>query len=133
MPSIQGASHIGLTVRDMRASAAWYQQVFGWHPVRRYEEAGAGTPRIILYDADSDFALGLCEPSDGSSDLFEHRRTGLDHIALSVKDEDDLDAWILRLDDLRVGHSPKRDTGIGRFVSFEDPDGIQFELWLALG
>ena len=29
-----------------------------------------------------------------------------------------------------VAHSPVRVLDLGRFVSFEDPDGIQFELWL---
>lgn len=27
MASIEGASHVALTVRDMEASAAWYQRV----------------------------------------------------------------------------------------------------------
>ena len=26
-------------------------------------------------------------------------------------------------------HSPVRDSGLGQFVSFEDPDGIQLELF----
>ncbi len=36
MPSIQGASHVALTVRDMEASTEWYQRVFGWQVLRRY-------------------------------------------------------------------------------------------------
>lgn len=132
MPSVKGASHVGLTVRDMETSAEWYERVLGWHPLRRYAEGGAATPRIIMYDAESDFALGLCQPEDGSGETFDFRRTGLDHIALTVADEAQLQGWIAHLDVLGVAHSPVRDTGIGRFVSFEDPDGIQFELWLSL-
>jgi hypothetical protein len=34
------------------------------------------------------------------------------------------------LEEAGVSPSPVREVpGLGRFVSFEDPDGIQFELW----
>jgi|SRR5688572_18426652 len=133
MPSILGASHVALTVRNMDASAEWYQRVFGWMVLRRYAEGEAGTPRIILFDPASFFAVGLCQPTDGSGDTFDHRRTGLDHFALLVADQDELDSWAAHLDGVGVTHSPVRETEVGRFVSFEDPDGIQFELWLNPG
>lgn len=83
MPSINGASHVALTVQDMERSAEWYQRVFGWQVLRRY---GA--------------------------------------------DEAELEAWTAHLDELGVARSPVRVLDLGRFVSFEDPDGIQLELWL---
>jgi glyoxylase I family protein len=76
------------------------------------------------------FALGLCQPEDGSSDSFDHRRTGLDHFAFKIADGDELKSWIAHLDEIGVAHSPVRELDLGKFVSFEDPDGIQFELWL---
>jgi glyoxylase I family protein len=130
MPSIQGTSHIALTVRNMQASAEWYQRVFGWQVLRRYGTDEAGTPRILLFDPASFLAVGLCQPEHGSADVFDHRRTGLDHFAFQVADADELDGWIGHLDELGVAHSPVRVLELGRFVSFEDPDGIQFELWL---
>lgn len=130
MPSIQGASHIALTVRDMAASAEWYQRVFGWQFLRRYGAEEAGTPRILLLDRASFFVVGLCQPEDGSSAGFDHRRPGLDHLAFKVADEDELDRWLAHLDELGIAHSPVRVLDLGRFVSFEDPDGIQLELWL---
>lgn len=36
------------------------------------------------------------------------------------------------LDAMGVEHSPVRDLGHSRFVSLEDPDGVQLELWLTL-
>jgi glyoxylase I family protein len=129
MPSINGASHVALTVRDMDASAEWYQRVFGWIVLRRFAPGEAGTPRVLLYDPASGFALGLCQPEDGSGDDFDHRRTGLDHFALGVADGAEMERWLAHLDELGVAHSPVRDVGLGTFVSFEDPDGIQFELW----
>lgn len=129
MPSISGASHIGLTVRDREASAEWYQRVFGWMVLRQDVE-GAGTPRILLLDPNSFFAVGLCQPEDGSGTPFDYRQTGLDHFAFGVADQAELDSWIAHLDELGIAHSPVRELDLGKFVSFEDPDGIQFELWL---
>ena len=129
MPSIIGASHVALTVRDRDAAAEWYQRVFGWIVLRRYEVGEAGTPRITLFDPASFFALTVCQPEDGTGDDFDHRRTGLDHFAFGVADAAELDRWIAHLDELGIAHSPVRDIGLGSFVSFEDPDGIQLELW----
>lgn len=114
----------------MESSADWYQRVLGWRVLRRLTEKQAGTPRILLLDPASSFVVGLCQPPDGSSDTFDYRRTGLDHFAFKVADEGELDRWIAHLDELGVAHSPVRVLDLGRFVSFEDPDGIQFELWV---
>jgi glyoxylase I family protein len=136
-PRIIGASHVALTVRDMEASAEWYHRLFGWIVLRRFEAGEAGTPRILLFDPASGFALGLCQPEDraqasaGDANAFDHRRTGLDHFAFGVADDASLDDWAAHLDSQGVEHSPVRDVaGLGKFVSFEDPDGIQFELWV---
>jgi glyoxylase I family protein len=130
MPSLSGASHLALTVRDMDASAEWYQRVLGLQELRRYSSDEAGSARVLLLDPASFFVLGLCQPDDGSSEPFDHRRTGLDHVAFRVTDEAELDRWIAHLDEFGVPHSPVRVLDLGRFVSFDDPDGIQLELWL---
>ena len=129
-PSITGASHVALTVRDKEASAEWYQRLFGWVVLARLGADEAGTPRVLLYDPNSGFVVALCQPDDGPGDGFDHRRTGLDHFAFGVADEGELDRWLAHLDANGVEHSPIRELALGRFVSFEDPDGIQFELWL---
>ena len=129
-PAIQGASHIAFTVRDMEASAQWYQRVFGWQVLRRYGADQAGTPRILLLDPSTFFVVGLCQPDDADASPFDHRRTGLDHFALRIVDEAELDRWVAHLDDLGIPHSTVRVLDLGRFVSLEDPDGIQLELWV---
>jgi glyoxylase I family protein len=98
--------------------------------LRRYGADEAGTPRILLLDRSSYLVDGLCQPEDGSDAPFDHRHTGLDHFAFKVADEPEFDRWLAHLDILGVAHSPVRVLDLGRFVSFEDPDGIQFELWL---
>ena len=132
MPVVLGIAHLGLTVADMEASAAWYQRVFGWPVVRRFRAGEAGTPRLLLYDEANGFALSLCRPDRASGDRFDFRRTGLDHFALGVADHEQLQAWAAHLDSLGVPRSPTRQLGRAQFISFEDPDGVQIEVWLQL-
>jgi glyoxylase I family protein len=131
MPSILGASHIALTVRDMGLSTAWYQRVFGWTVLRRLSAEEAGSQRVLLLDPQTFFVVGLCQPADGAGERFDHRTTGLDHFAFGVADDDELARWSAHLEQQGVTPSPVRQVpGLGRFISFEDPDGIQFELWV---
>lgn len=130
MPTITGASHVAFTVRDMEASASWYQQVLGLVVLRRLSADEAGTPRVLLIDPSSLFVVGLCEPVDGAGGIFDHRTTGLDHFAFAVSDEAGLARWASHLTEQGVTPSPVREVaGLGSFISFEDPDGIQIELW----
>jgi hypothetical protein len=48
---------------------------------------------------------------------------------LEVRDRGELDAWANHLDAMNVEHSPVRELGHSSFISLEDPDGIQLELW----
>jgi catechol 2,3-dioxygenase-like lactoylglutathione lyase family enzyme len=129
MPSFTHTIHVGLTTRDRHVSAEWYQRVLGFRFVKEFD---TGIPRTLLMHPDSGFLVGLYNHPDASGDRFSPLRTGLDHFALAVADEDQLGAWLIELDRLRVEHSPVRDLGHSRFISLEDPDGIQIELWLTL-
>ena len=130
MPTILGVSHVALTVRDMEKSAEWYQRVFGWIELGRLVDGEGIPPRILLFDASSLLAVGLSQPEGGSADDFDYKRTGLDHLAFGLSDEEELTRWAAHLDELGVAHSPVRELDLGKFVSFEDPDGIQLELWV---
>ena len=125
------ATHCALTVRDMEVSAAWYQRVLGFRFVRRVDipRGQVGIARILLLHPDSGFILGIYDHPEKSGDRFVPARTGLDHLAFEVPEERGLDEWMANLDQLGVGHSPVRDLGNSKFISLEDPDGIQIELW----
>ena len=129
MPSFVRPHHLAFSVNDRVASAGWYREVLGFRFVREFE---TGIPRILQMHVESGFFVSLYNHSDRSFDRFDPRRTGLDHLALQVADDDQLSAWIVHLDALGVSHSPVRDLGHARFVSLEDPDGIQIELWFQI-
>lgn len=114
----------------MEKSAQWYQRVFGWTEIGRLAKGEVVSSRVLLFDSASGFVLGLTQPEDGSGDEFDYRRTGLDHLAVGVSDDEELARWVAHLDELEVAHSPVRELALGKFVSFEDPDGIQLELWV---
>ncbi len=134
MATFTRALHVGLTVRDMDTSAQWYQRVLGFALVKRFSRPPAepGIERTLLLHEPSGFLVGLYNHDERSGDRFSPFRTGLDHLALEVADDHELDEWIDHLDREGVEHSPIRDLGHSRFVSIEDPDGIQIELWLTL-
>jgi glyoxylase I family protein len=134
MPIFLRALHLALTVRDMRISAEWYERVLGFDFVREFQVApgDGGIPRILLLHQHSGFLLGLCEHPVRTGDSFDPLRTGLDHVAFEVADRCELDSWMTHLDQLGITHSPVRELGHSSFVSLQDPDGIQIELWLTI-
>jgi glyoxylase I family protein len=132
-PNFNRALHVGLTVRDMDASASWYQRVLGFRLVKRFDAAdGVGIQRTLLLHPSSGFLVGLYNHQRRSDDRFSPFRTGLDHIAFEVDSQEALDGWAEHLDAEGVDHSPIRDLGHSRFISLDDPDGIQLEIWLTL-
>lgn len=129
--TFSAVAHVALVVRDMTASVRFYETVLGFERVGDPQEgpADAGHPRRLMRHPDSGLVLGIHEPHERSGDRFSPQRTGLDHLAVAVADEDDLARWSARLAEHGVEHSPVRDAGYAAFVSFCDPDGIAWEIW----
>ena len=126
MPTFSGPHHLALSVTDMERSAEWYRRVLGFELVRRFP---TGIRRILQWHPGSGFYVSLYNHPDRSFDRFDPRRTGLDHLALAVAEEGELAAWRIHLEAHGVESSPVRDLGHSTFVSIEDPDGVQIELW----
>ena len=76
--------------------------------------------------------LGLTQHRHGSQDAFDETRAGLDHLAFTVADREELDAWAARLADAAVVHSPitaANSVPGAAVLVFRDPDNIQLELF----
>ncbi|MCA1825047.1 MAG: VOC family protein [Mycobacteriales bacterium] len=130
-------NHVALTVRDIDASIAWYQQVFGIKERMELPHEG-GTGRLLADDA-FELAIVLHRHDASTGETFLESRTGLDHVGLGVATREDLVAWqshleangVVRAD---VANRPLTQSAIadepyGSVLVFRDPDNIQLELF----
>jgi catechol 2,3-dioxygenase-like lactoylglutathione lyase family enzyme len=127
MPAI---THVAVTVTDLAASEAWYTKVLGVAPVLNED---AGLFRHVVYIVGNTL-FGLHGfPDLASTEPFNERRPGLDHIAFGVASRDELAEWAVRLDELGVVRSDIVDASYGSGLSFRDPDNIALELFAPRG
>jgi glyoxylase I family protein len=132
VPTLTGFSHVGLTVRDIAASEAWYTRVLGL--VRVFAEphgTGDGYAAVMTRPGTGLF-VGLDFHPDADRELFSAQRTGLDHLALQVASRQDLDDWVTYLDAIGAEHGALTESAEplphALFV-LRDPDGIPIELF----
>jgi len=132
VPGLTGISHVGLTVRDVATSEAWYTDVLGL--VRVFVEphsAGEGHA-VVMTRSGTALFLGLDHHPDADQHVFSERRTGLDHLALAAESRADLDRWAGHLDFRGIDHSPIVDVdepSPHAQMTFRDPDGIPIEVF----
>ncbi len=125
--ALTGFHHVALTVRDLAASAAWYERLFDLEPV--IDEPGDERRSKVYRLAGSSAMLGLVEHAANDGSSFRADRTGLDHAAFQVATRADIDAWTTRLDDAGIGHSGVIAIPMGAILNFADPDGIQLSIF----
>lgn len=126
--------HLGLTVRDVEASAAWYADVLGFRREGEYESPDGARRKVFLRHDGMSVRLGLTQHRDGSQDGFDETRVGLDHLAFAVGDRAALDEWAARLTRAGVVHSavaPANSIPGATVLVLRDPDNIQLELFSA--
>ena len=128
---IRGIDHLGLTVRDADASAAWYARVLDFERVGEYESPDGARRKVFLRHRGFAIRLGLTQHDGATGDEFDETRVGLDHLAFAVGDHRELELWMSRLSTAGVTHSPIAPANSlpGALVLvFRDPDNIQLEL-----
>jgi len=130
-PALGGYHHVGLTVRDIEASEAWYAETLGL--VRAFVEKHDNDTgyAVVMTRPGTSFFLGLDHHQDADCQHFDPRRTGLDHLALAVASAEQVHAWSRHLDALGIDHNPVLESTEPMplaMVLFRDPDGIVIEL-----
>jgi len=131
-PELTGIQHVGLTVRDVEASAEWYQRVLGLQ--RQFEEPHHGSDQsgyaLVLGTPDMSLNVGLDHHPANDGNGFDPTRTGLDHLCFQVSGVDALAEWAIHLDRHAVTNSGVYAMEGTPFslLTFNDPDGIQLEL-----
>jgi glyoxylase I family protein len=129
---ISGIHHVGLTVRDVDVSAAWYEEVLGFRRAGEFTAPDGACRKVFLRHDGLQARLGLTQHRHGSQDAFDESRAGLDHLSFTVTDREDLDAWAARLAAAKVVHSPITTANSvpgAAVLVFRDLDNIQLELF----
>jgi len=132
--TVDGFSHVRLTVTDIARSREFYESVFGWEVAHEVPEGADEATReqlgflfggVIYHFAGGLFGLRPVAPS---SDEFSEDRVGLDHVAFSVASLDALTSAAATLDELGIAHEEIKDLGQMSILEFRDPDGVALEL-----
>ena len=124
--------HVGLTVRDLEASAGWYERVLGFRRIGSYQEPGGRWRKAFLASDGLRTRLSLAQHTGAPQDPFDERRVGLDHLAFGLEDIAELGEWVGRLEAAGVAHSQIADSNAipgAQVLVFRDPDNIQLELY----
>jgi glyoxalase family protein len=128
-PPTTGLHHVTNICTDMDRTRAFYEDVLGWHTVKRtqnYDDPGtphyyfsstpAGEPGTTVTYFEYPDARG--QPGPGASH----------HFAFGVADEATLEAWRDHLQSHDVRVSEVKDRTYFKSIYFADPDGLVFEL-----
>ncbi|MBV9281301.1 MAG: VOC family protein [Chloroflexi bacterium] len=128
-PAFSGVHHINLSVTDLERSVAWYREVLGlemgWEVP---DEDGQGRKFALLHPG-SPLRIVLSYHRSNPGDPASEFRTGLDHVAFTVADRAELEAWVRRFEELKVDHSPIKEGATGYLITFRDPDNVQLEMY----
>jgi catechol 2,3-dioxygenase-like lactoylglutathione lyase family enzyme len=122
MFAIQGLDHVALAVRDVRRSAAWYQEMLGLE--RLYEDAWGDFPAVV---GTGGTAIALF-PVQGTEPKSRPGRDTLAmrHLAFRV-DAANFEAARQQLG-ARGLAVEFQDHGIAHSIYFHDPDGHELEI-----
>jgi glyoxylase I family protein len=127
MQPIAGFHHVGLTVSDLDASAAWYADVLGM--VELFREESPTRRAVVFGFADGGHSVGLVQHMGSPENPFDPTINGLDHLAFSVSSQQELRDWQQHLATRGISHSGPLEIPPGEILNFRDPDGIALALF----
>ena len=130
MPKFPAIAHVALTVSDLDRSRTWYQRLFGSDPVL---DQDTGPFHQVAWSVSGALVAIIWFPDLHSSEPFDERRPGLDHLSFACSSRSELEAWERRLNELDVPNGGVVDASYGSVLSFRDPDNIALEFFASLG
>jgi catechol 2,3-dioxygenase-like lactoylglutathione lyase family enzyme len=128
MALTQGINHVGLTVKDLAATTAFFIDVLG------FTENGfdASYPRTRITDGSVIITLWQVDFSTEVVDFNRRQNIGLHHLALSVESESDLNQIqerIAKYSGCEIEFAPELLSGGPRkHMMFSEPGGIRIEI-----
>ncbi len=114
--------HANITVSNVNASLAFYQQLFGGRV--RWQGTTSNGNRAAHIGVDDTY-LALFEADEAGVAPMGYGSVGFNHLGFEV---DDLDAYRARLRNMGVKLKGEEDYDPGRRLYFYDPDGVEIEL-----
>ena len=122
--TLVGIHHVKFPVTDLARSRPWYEQLFGLTPEIEFPDDD-GVVRGVAYEpTDAGITFSLRENPAAAQGI-----AGFDPVSFAIADRAAAEAWITRLDELGIEHSPVIDATIGWLVVFNDPDGTELHLY----
>jgi glyoxylase I family protein len=121
---VTGVHHLTLRVRDLAASARFYEEALGIPDLRLGD-------RCRLLVGDTIVVLRESLPGTPADDRFSEARIGLDHLSFRIETASELEKLAQRLRELgaEVGKPEHDPHGGGIGLAFRDPDNIQLEFY----
>lgn len=122
-----GINHVGLTVRDLKASVAFFTDVLDWQAVGGF----ADYPSVFVTDGNLFVTLWQAEDPDKAVAFNRKRNVGLHHLAISVSRFEALDvlhARFLEADGVVIEFSPELNgPGPTKHMMIREPSGNRLE------
>ena len=130
MPEFPMITHVALTVTSLDRSVPWYETLFDKKAVL---DEDTGPFRHVVWLVGGTL-VGLHEfPDLESTEPFNERRVGLDHLAFACANRAELAEWESRLSALGIANGGIVDAPYGSGLSFRDPDNIALEFFAPPG
>jgi glyoxylase I family protein len=127
MVEVPTIAHVTLTVSDLDRSVQWYERLFD---VELFLDESPGPFRRAVWLVGGQTLVGFHQFPDPTDTLpFDERRIGLDHLAFACRTRSDLEAWVVRLEELGVANGGIVDADYGSGLSCRDPDNIALEFF----
>jgi glyoxylase I family protein len=130
MPEFPAITHVALTVTDLDRSRQWYGALFGSEPV--IDEDTGPFHHVVWLMGGTLVAINKF-PDLKSTEPFDERRPGLDHLAFACSNRAELEQWEQNLNSLEIAHGGIVDASYGSGLSFRDPDNIALEFFAPRG
>lgn len=126
-------SHFVLTVKDLKKSKVWYDEVLGF---LGFEIAYADDTNIYYKSEDHSFHIAIFQGHDKyRNETFDRYRVGFHHLALAMNNKTIVDDLYQFLADRNVDieerprHYPDYGNKLYYALFFHDPDGLRLEIF----